>query len=305
VSTPGWGPSDAGPGGAGLGAGATPVAMTCYRHPERATGLRCTRCGRPTCPECLREAAVGFHCVTCLAQGQRDVRSASTVAGARLIPGAPLLTYGLIGLNVLMYLLTAVLAGSATDNAASTFFQSYGLFPYGVADGQLLRLVVSGFLQYGPLHLLLNMYALYILGREMETVLGRVRFAALYALALLSGSAAVMAFQSPTSLTVGASGAVFGLMGGFAVVLFRLRRSPGPILTIIALNVALSVLVPGISLWGHLGGLAAGALATAVLVYAPPRRRVPVQVGGLLTLTLLAVAVTALRVAALRPALGL
>jgi len=311
MSTPGWGPPA--PGQDGFqpgwgqpppGVGAAPTHPACFRHPDRSTGLRCTRCGRAACPECLRDAAVGFQCVTCVADGQREVRSATSVVGARLTPGPPVVTFALIGVNVAMYLLTAVLARSALDNGASALFQRLALFPYGVAEGELPRLVVSGFLHFGPLHLLVNMYALYILGRDLESVLGRVRYGAVYAVSLLSGSTAVMLFQTPNSLTAGASGAVFGLMGGLAVVLYRLKRSPTPVLTVIALNVAISVAVPNISLWGHLGGLVAGGLATAVLVYAPAPRRTQAQVIGLLVLTALLLVLVVVRVLALQASLG-
>lgn len=283
-------------------AGSNPAApAVCFRHPDRPTGLRCSRCGRPACPECLREAPVGFHCVHCVAEGRSQVRQPATVAGARLGLAPPVITYGLIGLNVLVFLLTVADAGGRLmHNENSSIFADFALWPYGVAQGDWWRVVGSGFLHYGPLHLLMNMFALYILGRDLETVLGRGRYLAVYAVSLLGGSASVMLFADPRTATAGASGAIFGLMGGLVVVLLRLKRGLAPMVTVVALNVFISITVPGISLVGHLGGLVFGAAATAALVYAPRARGVSVQVGALVGLAVLAVGLAAGRALELR-----
>lgn len=303
MSNPTWGPPGTGAFGAS-GAGDQP--QVCFRHPDRPTGLRCSRCGRSACPECLREAPVGFHCVDCLAQGQREQRQAATVAGAPLTRATPLLTYALIGVNVLFFLVTVLDAGGQVlDNNQSGLFRDLALWPYGVALGDWWRLLSSGFLHFGPLHLLVNMFALYILGRDLEVLLGRWRFAAVYLVSLLGGSAAVMLFADPRSLTAGASGAIFGLMGGLVVVLLRLRRSVSAAVAIIAINVVIGLSVPGISLAGHLGGLVVGAAATAALVYAPRGRTMVVQVSALVVLGLVTVAVIVGRVLALRSQVGL
>ncbi|WP_354005547.1 rhomboid family intramembrane serine protease [Rhodococcus antarcticus] len=319
MSTPGWGPPPGphdqgwapprpgsppphGPPAGGFSSGPT----TCFRHPERSTGLRCARCGRPACPECLREAAVGFQCVVCVSEGQKEVRSAATVAGARVQQSTPVVTYALLGVSVALYLLTAVLARSVMTNSDSDFFGLFSLWPVGVAEGGYGRLVVSAFLHYGLLHLALNMYALYVLGRELEMVLGRWRYGALYAVSLLGGSTSVMLFENPVSATVGASGAVFGLMGGLAVVLLKLRRSLVPVFTVIGINVVISVTVPGISLFGHLGGLVAGAVAGGVLLYAPAGAgRTRIQVAGLVALAVVLLVAVVLRVVQLRTEYGL
>ena len=279
MSTSGWGPPNREP---------SAVSAVCFRHPDRSTGLKCSRCGRSACPECLREAPVGFHCVQCVAQGNREVRQATTVTGARPSRAAPMVTYGLIGVNVLVFLLTVVGAGSLMSNESSQIFSEFALWPYGVAQGEWWRVIGSGFLHYGPVHLLMNMFALYILGRDMETVLGRGRYFAVYAVSLIGGSASVMLFSTPTTATAGASGAIFGLMGGLVVVLLKLKQSLVPIIAVVALNVYISLTVPSISLVGHLGGLLFGALATAVLVYAPRARALQLQVLGLGALTVLA-----------------
>ncbi|MFC9434327.1 rhomboid family intramembrane serine protease [Nocardia sp. NPDC057030] len=248
---------------------AQPPAPTCVRHPQRPTGLACTRCGRPACPECLRPAAVGQHCVDCLRQEQRDVPPVRTVAGAPVARASlPYVTYALIAINVAVFAITAAQAKSLVNNRASALFADWVLFPPWVADGQWFRVIGSGFLHYGPIHLLLNMFALYVIGRDGELVLGRLRYLAVYLVSLLGGSAAVMAF-SQDSATAGASGAVYGLFGAITVILIRLRQNPNQMLILIGINVFISFSLPGISLWGHLGGLAAGTLATLGILFLP------------------------------------
>ncbi|QBS42259.1 rhomboid family intramembrane serine protease [Nocardia sp. CS682] len=256
---------------------AQPPAPTCVRHPNRPTGLACTRCGRPSCPECLHPAAVGQHCVDCLRQGQRDVAPVRTVAGAPVARASlPYVTYALIAINVAIYAITAVQAQSLMANRASALFIDWMLYPPAVAGGEWWRVIGSGFLHYGPIHLLLNMFALYVIGRDGELVLGRLRYLAVYLVSLLGGSAAVMVFAQD-SFTAGASGAVYGLFGAITVILIRLRQNPNQMLILIGINVFISFSLPGISLWGHLGGLAAGTLATLGILFLPGWLRVKSQ----------------------------
>lgn len=249
----------------------------CVRHPDKPTGLRCVRCDRPACPDCLREASVGYQCVDCVAEGNKTVRPARTVSGARATRRAnPMVVVPvLIALNVLVFAVTAVQARSITENQRSSLFEQGTLIPGLVANGDYWRLVTSGFLHfgnyggYGPIHLIFNMFALYVLGRDLEVALGRIRFAAVYLLSLLGGSVAVMLFGDPIGSVAGASGAIYGLFGGIAVVVFRAKMNPTPVLVLLGINIFLSVTLPGISLLGHLGGLVVGALTTVALVYAP------------------------------------
>lgn len=216
-----------------------------------------------------------------------------TVAGARL-GSTSIVVPLLIAVNVLAFVLTAVQAGSVSTNQASSTFYSNALWPVLVAAGEWWRLLTSGFLHLGLIHLLMNMIALWVIGRDLEMLLGRTRFVAVYFLSLLGGSAAVFLLGEEAAPVAGASGAVYGLMGGIAVAALRLKVSLRPVLIVIGLNVVLSVSIPGISLLGHLGGLALGAASTAALVYAPRDRRVMFQVGvlGALLLVLVAVLVT-------------
>lgn len=200
-------------------------------------------------------------------------RSAPRYRRVRGGASRPVVVTTLIGVNVAVFALTAVLAGSVGDNASSGWFYLASLLPADVAAGQWWRLVTAGFLHVGPLHLAFNMIALWVIGSDLERVLGPLRFAVLYGVSLLGGSTAVMLFAPPGGAVAGASGAVFGLMGALAVMLRRSRLSAGPALTTIALNVGLSFLIPGLSLAGHLGGLVAGTVTTLALVDLPPRSR--------------------------------
>jgi membrane associated rhomboid family serine protease len=247
----------------------------CARHPGRETGVRCTRCDRPACPACLREASIGYQCVDCVAGDAHSRRRASTRSST--LPwtaptGRSVVIPILIAINVAIFVFTVAQAGSLSNNADAPLFQQWALQPAAVAQGAWWQLLTSGFLHIGPLHLAFNMFALWVIGRDLERALGSVRFLVVYLVSLLGGSLAVFLFANPVSNTAGASGAVFGLMGGLAVVLMRLRLSPRPALTIIVLNVIISFAVPNISILGHLGGLACGAALTAAMVYGPKSR---------------------------------
>lgn len=308
MTNPGWGPAAEG--------GGPPPQPRCVRHPDRPTLLSCTRCGRPACHDCLRDASVGQQCVDCVAADRRAAPQARTVAGAP-VRGAhptPLITYILIGVNVLVFAVTAAQSSSVMNNhLRSGLFFDFALWPPMIAgNDEYLRLLGSGFLHFGPIHLAVNMFALWVIGRDTEIVLGRARYIAVYLLSILGGSAAVMLMQTD-AVTAGASGAVFGLMGAQAVILLRLRRSPAPILTVVAVNVFISITIPGISLWGHLGGLVIGAASTAAFLYGPQllgagtdRARV-VRTGWLAfgVVTIVTVGVIVLGVLRLRSQLGL
>jgi membrane associated rhomboid family serine protease len=270
----------------------------CVRHPDRPTGLRCVRCERPACPDCLREASVGYQCVDCVAEGNKGVRHARNTGGARTRSSARslLVVPVLIGLNVLIFAITALQAGSITENQRSELFVQGTLIPGTVAAGEFWRLLTSGFLHfgnyggYGPVHLVFNMFALYVIGRDLEVALGRARFLVVYLLSLFGGSTAVMLFGDPMGSVAGASGAIYGLFGGIAVVVFRAKLNPTPVLMLLGINIFLSVALPGISLLGHLGGLVVGALVTAALVYAPRQNLVRFQTIAVAAIAVLLVA---------------
>ena len=181
-----------------------------------------------------------------------------------------MVTYALIALNVLMFVL---------QNASTDVERALTLWSPAVADGDLYRLVTSAFLHYGITHLLFNMWALYVVGPPLEASLGRLRFVALYALSALGGAIVVYLFSPLNAATAGASGAVFGLFGATFVVGKRLNLDVRWVVGLIAINLVITFVIPGISWQGHLGGLVTGALVAAAYVYAPRERRNLIQAG--------------------------
>ncbi|WP_239645551.1 rhomboid family intramembrane serine protease [Mycobacterium sp. UM_CSW] len=247
-------------------------APTCYRHPGRQTYLRCNRCERYICPDCMRAAAVGHQCVECVEAGARSIRQPRTQFGGRERTGTPVVTYALIAINVGVFALQMSVRGLQSQLV---------LWPPAVADGQLYRLVTSAFVHYGAAHLLLNMWALYVVGPPLEMLLGRLRFGALYALSLLGGSVLVYLITLNTA-TAGASGAVFGLFGATFVVAKRLNLDMRWVVAVIVINLLYTFVAPAVSSerisWqGHVGGLVTGGLVAAAYVYAPRERRNLIQ----------------------------
>jgi membrane associated rhomboid family serine protease len=259
----------------------------CYRHPDRETGVTCTRCDRPICPDCLRPAAVGFQCPDCVARGSAGARRAAAPYGGTAANGA-LVTIVLGVLCGVTFVLTALSSPRGfpeglRDNSDSTLFGRLALQPAAVAQQhEYWRLVTSMFVHYGPWHLVVNMLALGVVGVALEPVFSRWRYLVLYLVAGLGGSTAVYLFGNPWAPTIGASGAIFGLFGAYVVVAQRARLDYRSMLTIILINIVVTFAIPGISKLAHFGGLFAGTLAAVVLVYAPRgRSRLPVQLLGL------------------------
>jgi membrane associated rhomboid family serine protease len=228
-------------------------------------------------------------------QGRQQIMRPRTVAGAQ-ISRRLVVVPALIALNVAIFAFTVYQAKSLGQNQFSSLFQDWQLWPPIVANGEWWRLVTSGFLHSGPVHIGLNMLVLYLLGRELEPMLGSQRFTPGNLISLLGGGASVLLFGDENVPVVGASGAVFGLMGALLVVVFRQRLDPRPLLATIGLNIFISVAVPNISLLGHLGGLAVGAIATAALVYAPAKGRTLWQAATFVVLTVALVGVIMVRV---------
>jgi membrane associated rhomboid family serine protease len=245
---------------------------TCYRHPSRETGVSCSNCGRPICPDCMTPTPVGMRCPEC----SRDRTPVKTL---RNLQAEPTVTYVLIALNVLAFL--AELATGGNTSRLITDFSTLGIGidrngPVGVAQGEFWRLITGGFLHAptNPLHIGFNMYLLWALGRMLEPVLGHARFAALYFASLLAGSFGAIVAE-PTQLTLGASGAVFGLMGAT----FAMERARGinprqsGILPLIVINLVLGFAIPGVSIGGHIGGLIGGTIAAVAMDRISARRR--------------------------------
>jgi len=247
-------------------------------------------------------ASVGFQCPECVRAGNKDVRAARTIFGGQVSDDPGWVSKVLIGVTVLVFVLQQV-----SDEVTRRFYD-VGLAidpvtfePVGVADGEYYRLLTSAFLHSGVLHLLLNMYALFLFGPALEAAFGRWRFAALYLVSALGGSAASYAFSAPNQPSLGASGAVFGLLGAYFVVSRRLRRDTTPLLVLLAVNLAFGFLVPRIDWKAHVGGLVVGGLVALALAYTPrgPRRTL-LHVLGILGLLAVVAAVVVWRTADLR-----
>jgi membrane associated rhomboid family serine protease len=240
----------------------------CYRHPNRETGVHCSNCGRPICPDCMTSTPVGMRCPECARQGRTRVRT------MRSASDEPTLTYVLIGINVLVAIGSMLGGGAGTTSSSLT--DDGGLSQHFIADGEYYRLLTAGFLHAGLFHLATNMLSLWILGSMIEPALGKWRFGVIYLVSLLCGSFGAL-LLSPDALTVGASGAIFGLLASAAVLAwnrgFNLMESGLGIW--IGLNLLITFTVPNISIGGHVGGLIGGGLATLVLLELGERRRVP------------------------------
>lgn len=267
----------------------------CPRHPDVVSYVRCQRCGRPVCPACQRPAPVGIQCVDCVAESARRTRTATTVAGARLSDGRPVLTQVLIGLSVVAYAAQMLVPG----------FTNQFIFAPSIGWIEPWRFLTTTFLHGGIMHLAFNMYALYLVGPTLERVMGRWRFLSLYLLAAFGGSVAVLLFSSPAGPmwnvgTVGASGAVFGLFAALGLTLRRIRQNHTQIAVLIAINFALGFVIANVSWQAHLGGLLVGAALAAAYLFGPRGRSRPtVALAITVGMGLLLVAAAALRYAAL------
>ena len=231
----------------------------------------------------MRPASVGFQCPDDVRAGNEGVRRPRRTTGLRLAGQRwGTVTLSLIGINVAMFLITAVQAGvqgaDPLDNYRASLFQDLWQVPFLVDElGDWWRPLTAAFLHYGVVHLGLNMLSLLVFGSQLEQLLGRARFLTVYLVGVLGGAAAIQLFGAPFGAVAGASTAIYGLMGAFAVVLVHQKQDLRGILTLLGINVVISFL-PGVSLIGHLGGLVAGAAAAAVLVLA--RRSVPAAAAG-------------------------
>ncbi len=260
----------------------------CYRHPDRETALACSNCARPICPDCMTATPVGQRCPECL--GKQRVRRPSSMAHV-----APIVAYGLIAACVLVFIgpqggLSAGLGGGRVN---SSMFE-YALYGPAIAS-EPWRLVSSMFMHASLLHLGFNMYALYAFGPALEARYGRARFLGLYLAAGLFGSAGALLLD-PEKLTVGASGAIFGLMGAY-VAIAKARGLPdlGGLGGVLAINLVITFLLPGISIGGHVGGLVGGlAVGFSYELIGHRLRGRSVQVAGLAAVSTLALVAVAL-----------
>ena len=238
------------------------MAQTCYRHPNRETAVSCSNCGRPICPDCMTPSPVGMRCPECSKQRTRVVRG---VGETSLLARAPA-TFILIASNVAAYF-AEIATGSGGLEPITSLIPEFGLFGPSVASGEWYRLLTAGFLHAGLFHIAGNMLLLFFLGRILEPGIGSPRFVMVYFVSLFAGSLGAL-LLSPDSLSYGASGAVFGVVGATFVIargrgVDALASSVG---ILILLNLAFSFGVPGISIGAHLGGLAGGVLCALFIL---------------------------------------
>ena len=240
----------------------------CYRHPDRLTGVRCVRCDRPICPECQRQASVGFQCPDDVRAGAATIRRGRTVVGASVGSQTPYISWALIVLNVGIYLATGLgPGGTLIDNTHTELFQDWALVPIVVGyQHDYLRLVTAAFLHLGPLHLFLNMFALATIGPPLERVMGWWRYLAVYLLSALGGSVAILLLGDVRQPVVGASGAIFGLFAAALAMSRLVGFNTRALVITVGLNFVFTFSVPGISKLGHVGGFVVGGLASLALL---------------------------------------
>ena len=281
----GWRPAP-GPGEGGDGwvpppAPGAPQVPRCYRHPDRETYVSCQRCGRPICPDCMRPAAVGFHCPE---EGRGEgsggrVRQPRGSLGTRPLRQRPgLVTQILIGLCVLAYFLQdAPGLGGQEVNPFTADFALWG--PAIAINDEYYRLVTAAFLHGSLIHILFNMYALYLLGHQLEAVLGRARYIGLFLACAVGGNTLSYWVNGLEVFSVGASTAIFGFFAAYYVLARRMRMDTTQILIVVAINLAITFTVSNIDRWGHIGGLVVGAVVGLLYAYVPPRKAAYQAVG--------------------------
>jgi membrane associated rhomboid family serine protease len=251
----------------------------------------------------MNPASVGFQCPDCVREGSRTTRQGTTAYGGKRSDNPALTSQVLIALNLAVWLLLTATGGGGSPwfyrlvlipRGADAIIDGARQFVPGVADGAYWQLATSAFTHVSLFHIGFNMMALWVLGPQLELILGRARFLAVYLLSGLAGSAAVYWLSATNTPTLGASGAIFGLMGALVVIAFKVHGSASAILPWIAFNFALTFLVPHISWQGHVGGFVGGVLLAALFAYAPKAGRTRWQLAGsVLFAALLVVAIVA------------
>lgn len=236
----------------------------CYRHPDRPAGVRCQRCDQPICPACMNSAAVGFQCPKCFNEGVKSVPRTRTSLGGIQRGNPQFVTIGLLVLNVLVFI--AVRTGSPQ------VVNDLVMVPV-LVDSEPWRLLTSAFTHVQIFHIFSNLFMLWQIGPLLEQMLGRLRFLVLYLLSALGGSVAVWLLAAPGSATLGASGAVLGLVGALLVISRARGLDVTWILGYVAVTAVLSFAIPNISWQGHLGGFVVGAAVAWIFLQTTNRRR--------------------------------
>jgi membrane associated rhomboid family serine protease len=273
------------------------VVPTCYRHPDRETYVRCQRCNRPICPECQIPAAVGVQCPDDVRAGNRSVRQARTTLGGVARGAGTPVTIAILAITIVVSL--ADLYGSRRIGV------ELSMRPANVFDGEYYRLLTAALVHGNLFHLAVNMYSLWVLGSQLEPLLGRTRFLGLYVVGALGGGAASYALNYPIVdgqflfSSVGASGAIFALLGAMLPVMRRLQLDLRPLFVLLAINAFIGFGFDGIDWKAHLGGLVVGVALGAGFAYAPKDRRNLVQSAAFAAVLIAILAVVVARTAQL------
>ncbi len=246
----------------------------CYRHADREAYISCQRCERLICPECMRDASVGFQCPECIDAGRASVRQPRTMAGGAIPARDGAVSMAILAINAVVFL-----AQMVTEGADNSVFQLGAMQGYAVAGGDYWRLLSAAFLHAGILHIAFNLYALYLFGPFVERALGTTRFIVAYLTMAVASSVFVYWLTAPQIVTIGASGAVFGLFGMALVLLIRAGQDVRTLLVLLAINAVIS-LQGNISWQGHLGGFVTGVLLGLAVAYAPRDRRSGAQLAA-------------------------
>ena len=278
----------------------------CYLHPDRETGLSCSECGRPICADCANFGPVGIRCPDhATASGRRSAtrvkpRPVRRAPGIALASGQAPVTRALIAINVVIYLITVSQGGGLNAPGGSLFYK-WILYGPEVEHGGWYRLLTAMFLHASIIHIGFNMFALWVIGRPVEQYLGRARYLGLYFVSGLAGSAGGLV-QAPHSPILGASGAIFGILGAMLIIEWQVTgRLAGNAMTWIVINLVISFSIPNISWGGHVGGLIGGILITLAYAHWSDRGRAQygqLGLGGVLGL--IAVAAGSIAVAYLK-----
>jgi membrane associated rhomboid family serine protease len=283
------------PQGGPAGPAADPVPRTCYRHKDRTTYVSCVRCDRPICAECMRPASVGFQCPDDVAAGAKQQRPLRNQFGARQVYGRAYVTMVLLALNVIGFILQGF---PITQKPLNNFSVDYASWNAAIAfDHEYYRLLTGAFLHVAIWHIGLNMLVLIMVGPAVEKMLGRVRFTALYLLAAIGGNVLAYVAKDVNYVSVGASGAIFGLFAAYWVLARKVGADTSAMTGTIVINLILTVTISGISLFGHIGGLIIGAVIGAIFAFTP--RRPYLQVNGVALVALVLVVATVIRTSTL------
>jgi membrane associated rhomboid family serine protease len=257
-----------------------PGFVSCYRHPDRMTGISCQRCQKPICGECMHTASVGFQCPKCVGAGRSEVRQPRTLFGASLAPRDGRATYVLMGLLAGVFVLDLITRGLVADLLV--------MFNIAVLQGEFWRLLTASLVSGGLLGTLMNLLVLWLAGRALESALGGWRFVLLFLCAGLGGMTLFFLIAPWNSAALGASSAIVGLLAANAIGKSKTGEDIRGDISLLILLVGYAVLV-GFSSFGWLGligGIAVGGLSGAVLAYAPRQNRFVVQLVGLLGVAL-------------------